>query len=61
MLEAARGFTIETITHGWDLAVATGQRPVLAVDPFRLWDGGVIAHDGQPRPLVVRPAIRMTE
>jgi uncharacterized protein (TIGR03086 family) len=24
-LEAARGFTVETITHGWDLATATGQ------------------------------------
>lgn len=25
-IEAVRGFTIETITHGWDLAVATSQR-----------------------------------
>jgi uncharacterized protein (TIGR03086 family) len=24
-MEAARGFTVETITHGWDLAVATDQ------------------------------------
>ncbi len=29
--------------------------------PIPLWDGRVIAHDGQPRPLVVRPATRMTE
>ena len=25
-LEAARGFIVETVTRGWDLAIATGQR-----------------------------------
>lgn len=33
-LEALRGFTVETVTHGWDLAMATGQ-PSEATRPDR--------------------------
>ena len=35
-LEAVRGFTVETITHGWDLAVAIGQ--VTHQDPSPIRD-----------------------